>query len=312
MLQWRVLFSDLSMSPGPSFMRPSVQSPSPPGSTPEAEGEAEPDGGTSLQGVVLITGGSEGIGLELARLFAKRGHHILIVARDETRLRAARSDIETSLARSDVKIHICAQDLTAPDAVLQLERYVKTQKLYVDYLVNNAGMGLSGKFVKQQEQEIEHLITLNMTAATQLTRAFLPPMLARNRGGVLMVSSLAGFVPGAYQAAYYASKAYVNSLTQALAHEHRNTKLRICALTPGAVKTAFHAKMGAEYAPYLQALGMIAPAYVALWGIWGFRLGFTIIVPGLMNIISMLALRFTPHIITVPIMGWLLKTKKRR
>lgn len=137
-------------------------------------------------------------------------------------------------------------------------------------------------------------------------------MRLRGRGGILNVASLGGYTPGPYQAAYYASKAYVISLTEAIAVETAGEGVRLCALAPGPVNTRFHERMGAESALYR---GLVLPASarsVARAGYLGLMLGLRVVVPGLINPFLALALRIMPHRIMVPIVGWLLKPRETR
>jgi hypothetical protein len=181
--------------------------------------------------------------------------------------------------------------------------------LYADILVNNAGMGLGGPFAEQDSARLDALVRLNIGALTALTRRFLPDMLRRARGGVLNIASLGGLLPGPYQAAYYASKAYVVSLTEALAHENAGCGVRICAATPGPVATGFHAKMGVGNANYLKLQSVMnanSAARVIYSGFIGRR---TLIAPGVMATFNFHAIGLIPHVILVPFIGWLLKQR---
>ncbi len=135
-------------------------------------------------------------------------------------------------------------DVTATDAIATIEAALAAHGAYADVLVNSAGIGLSGPFHAHAPEDVVRLIDLNVRALTQLTRHFLPGMRVRGRGGILNVASLGGYTPGPNQAAYYASKAYVLSLTEAIAAETAGEGVRVCALAPGPVNTAFHARMG--------------------------------------------------------------------
>ncbi len=149
-------------------------------------------------------------------------------------------------------------DVTTPDAVAKIEAALAAHGAYADVLVNNAGMGLAGPFHAHPPDDVLRLIDLNVRALSHLTRHFLPGMRVRGRGGILNVASLGGYAPGPNQAVYYASKAYVLSLTEAIAAETAGEGVRVCALAPGPVNTMFHARMGAENAFYrlLRAAGL--------------------------------------------------------
>jgi uncharacterized protein len=254
---------------------------------------------------VVVTGGSEGIGLALAREFAKAGHDLLLVARDSERLTAAAK----SLGDAAVAAHSLSADLATVEGCAAVEAKLAELGTYCDILVNNAATGLSGPLAEQPLADLAQLADLNVRAVTDLTRRFLPGMLARGRGGVLNVASLGGFVPGPNQAAYYASKAYVISLTRALAHECAGQGVRISALLPGPVATPFHARMGAEHSYYLSLLGVMSPERVGRAGYRGFQWGRTLIYPGALNHFNAVALRVIPGSFIVPVLGWMLKRR---
>jgi short-subunit dehydrogenase len=135
-------------------------------------------------------------------------------------------------------------------------------------------------------------------------------MRVRGRGGIINLASLGSYAPGPYQAVYYASNAYVISLSEAVASETAGEGVRVCALAPGPVNTGFHARMGAERSFYRTLVFSSSPEAVAAAGYRGFALGFRVIVPGLLNPVLALAMRIVPHRIVIPIVGWLLKPRK--
>ncbi|MEL7543021.1 MAG: SDR family oxidoreductase [Pseudomonadota bacterium] len=260
-----------------------------------------------LEPVVCITGGSDGIGLALAQQFARDGHALLLVARDPSRLEMARRKIVREVPEAVVHLHHV--DLRDAENRRGLEAHAATLGFYVDVLVNAAGSGLSGPFLSHSAPNIDDLITLNMTALTDLCRKLLPGMMVRGRGGILNVSSLAGEVPGPFQAAYYASKSYVTSLGAALAHEMSGHGVRITTLAPGAVDTTFHDRMGAEGSFYLVAFGRQSPVKVAEAGYRGFLRWRRFVVPGIVHKFNALALHLAPDVIAVPFMGFLLRRR---
>ncbi|MGF1620621.1 MAG: SDR family NAD(P)-dependent oxidoreductase [Rhodomicrobiaceae bacterium] len=266
-----------------------------------ALGEAE-----GRQPVCIITGASEGIGRYLANEFAQAGHRLLLIARSGGALENAATELRRDY---DAQVFTVAIDLTAPGCLERIEAALQENGLYADVLVNNAAFGLGGLFAEQAPDRLEDLCRLNMEILTLLTRAYLPAMLARARGGVLNVASLGGLLPGPYQAAYYASKAYVVSLTEALAHENAGRGVRISAAAPGPVATRFHERMGASSALYL-TLQRVMPAEDAARIIYsGYAGRRTIIVPGLLASFNAFAVRYIPHIILVPFIGWFLKRR---
>jgi len=275
-----------------------------------AKPSAEPSAGLAapVAPITVVTGGSEGIGLALAHRFAKAGDHVAIVARNPERLARAASELRAAGA-TVVEI---AADVTAPDTPAVIDAALAARGYYADVLINNAGIGLSGAFADEPEAAIERAMATNVTALTRLTRHMLPAMLNRRRGGILNVASMGGFMPGPYQALYYASKAYVLSLTEALAFEAAGNGVRIAVLAPGPVETRFHARMGAERARYRTLMHAMSPARVAGFGYWGFRVGRRVIVPGFVWPVVALAARITPHVLLNPMMAWLLYTEPRQ
>ena len=261
-----------------------------------------------LRPLVVVTGGSEGIGFELARRFAANGHDVMLVARRREVLEQAAASIRSQYR---VNVALVPVDVTADDAINKIEAGLAMHGAYADVLVNSAGTGLSGPFHGHPPEAVLGLLDLNVRALTLLTRHFLPGMRARGRGGVLNVASLGGYVPGPNQAAYYASKAYVLSLTEAVAAETAGEGVRICALAPGPVNTKFHARMGAENALYRKLVPPASARSVARMGYLGFVLGLRVTVPGLLNPFLAVALRVLPHRIVIPIVGLLLRTGQR-
>jgi short-subunit dehydrogenase len=256
-----------------------------------------------LAPAVVVTGASRGIGRALAGRFASAGHGVVLIARNQDEVSEAAAEIARATGVSAVPV---ALDVTHPDAPLRIDAALAAHGLYMDVLINNAGMGLAGRFDDQAESDLAVLAALNVAVPTRLMHHALGPMLARGRGGVLNVGSLGGFVPGPYQAAYYASKAYLGSLTEAVAHEVRGRGVRVAVLAPGPVETAFHAKMRAESALYRTLMPSLNAETVAARAYRGYMLGQTVIVPGLVPWAFSLALRVLPHIVSVPLVASLL------
>jgi short-subunit dehydrogenase len=257
-----------------------------------------------LQPAVVVTGGSRGIGLSLAERFLKSGRKTAIVARDAAGLQEAAAALKSSTG-ADVTTIRC--DVTDADALNVITEALKREGLYIDILVNNAGLGLAGSFVDHSEAELSRLVALNIESVTRLTRAALPPMLVRRQGGILNVASLGAVIPGPNQAAYYASKAYVVSLTEAIASEVWGQGVRVSALLPGPVTTEFHEAMGAERSLYRYLLPPMSPERVARSAYRQFMFGNRVIVPGISNMFFYVALKLLPHAVTVPMMFWLLR-----
>jgi short-subunit dehydrogenase len=257
-----------------------------------------------LKPAVVITGGSRGIGFALAWRFLQAGRETVIVARDATRLTEAAAALLIATGVEPPQI-VC--DVTRHDAFEIITSKLRQAGFYLDVLVNNAGAGLAGPFLTHAPDDISRLISLNIETVTRLTRAALPNMLARQRGGILNVSSLGGHVPGPNQAVYYASKAYVLSLTEAVAKEVAWQGVRVAAVLPGPVETNFHKDMGAEASLYRILLPSLTPEATARSAYRGFMLGRRVIVPGLLNNVLFLTLKLLPHALTVPIVSLLLR-----
>jgi short-subunit dehydrogenase len=259
-----------------------------------------------LSPAVVITGATQGIGKCLAEEFARDGHTLVLVARDETRLAAtARALAETHGV--DVKLFAC--DLGTTESCAALDNALRRFGLYPDILVNNAALMTAGFFQDAEPAKLRQIVDLNVHAVVDLTRRFLPGMLARGRGGVLNVASVEGFMPVPYQATYAAAKAFVLSFTRALAYETMGTGVRVSALAPGATTTTLHAKAGAEYSRYVYLFPVMAPEDVARIGYRGFKRGRKVIVTGWFNRLAVFARRLTPDFALVPFMGWLFRVR---
>lgn len=259
-----------------------------------------------LAPVTIVTGASEGIGRALANRFARAGHRLLLIARREALLRQAAMDIE---ARFGVKVATLALDITRADAPQEIDRKLSEIGGYAHILVNNAGIGLSGPLSEHPREDLLALINLNVAALSALMHHVLPGMQRRGCGGVLNVASLGGYAPGPWQAAYYASKAYVLSLSEAAAYEVSGDGVRVCAVAPGPVNTGFHRRMLAESAFYRRLLLPLQPETVAFWAYYALKLGLRVIVPGIINMLLAVCLRLLPHRIVMPFVGWLLRRR---
>jgi short-subunit dehydrogenase len=262
-----------------------------------------------LSPVTVVTGASRGIGRALARRFAEAGHDVVLIARNAVPLEDAAAEIACTFP---VKTYAIALDITRPDAPDALEQQLARRGLYLDVLVNNAGVGLAGPFAEHDPAQVMQLLDLNIAALTRLMHHALPGMLARARGGILNVASLGGLAPGPYQSVYYASKAYVISLSEAVGYETAGSGVRLSVLAPGPVDTGFHAAMGAEHAFYRQLLLAQSPGAVARSAYRGYVLGCRLVVPGLINKVMAVALRLLPHTLLSPLLGWLFRPRAER
>jgi short-subunit dehydrogenase len=262
-----------------------------------------------LKPVVVVTGASRGIGCAIARRFAKAGCDVALLARGLDPLCEAAAAIEHDFAVTALTLPI---DITGANAPKTIDAKLAERGFYIDVLVNSAGVGLSGRFEEHGPEVVEHLLELNVVALTRLMHHVLPGMLGRARGGILNVASLGGLVPGPYQAAYYASKAYVISLTEAAAAENKGRGVRFTAAAPGPVNTGFHALMDSEWSFYRLLIPPLSPERTANSAYRGYVLGFRVVVPGLMNKLMWPALRVLPHRLLLPLIGWLLHPRAER
>ena len=244
-----------------------------------------------MKQTVLITGASGGIGLELAKVFAREGFDLCLVARDAQKLGQIQKDLS---AEHSVSVQIIAKDLASPSAAEELFDEVRKRPLSVDILVNNAGVGSFGAFAETELSTHEQLMFLNMVSLTQLTRLFLGPMIDKKYGKILNVASTAAFQPGPLMAVYYASKAYVLHLSEALSNELKGTGITVTALCPGATRTGFQerANMGGSK---LFRSGVMDSKTVAEQGYRDLMRGKTISIPGLKNKLLAFSTRLTPR-----------------
>ena len=187
----------------------------------------------------LITGGSSGIGYELARLFARDGYNLLLVARTEADLQQRCHELRSEF---NVEASYIAKDLFQPEAPFELYGEVQRRGLRIEALVNDAGQGQYGLFAESDIHRQLDLIQLNVSALTVLTYLFLKDMIARNSGKILNLASIASQLPGPWQAVYHATKAYVLSFTEAVRSELKDSNIHITALQPGATDTDFFNK----------------------------------------------------------------------
>ena len=190
-----------------------------------------------MKQTALITGASNGIGLELARIHAKRGGNLVLVARSQDKLNQLADELRAQY--HNIQITVIAQDLAMPHAAQSVFAQTEQLGIQVDILINNAGFGGHGRFFERELPKEQQMIQLNITTLTELTHLYLQGMVARRSGKILNVSSTASFMPGPLQAVYYATKAYVTSFSQAVAEEVREFGISVTALCPGAVATDF-------------------------------------------------------------------------
>lgn len=243
-------------------------------------------------GTALITGASGGIGLELARLFARNGYNLALVARNHDKLHAIADELETA---HKIQVKYCSKDLAVSSTPEEILESIRSEMIEIDVLVNNAGFGWYGEFSQMDLADALEMIQVNITALTHLTRLLLPDMMRRNRGKILNVASMAAFQPGPLMAVYYATKAYVLSLSQALAEELAGTGVTITALCPGPTPTGFGKRAGIGDKKILGGLLSTDVQFVARIGYEGLMKGKHVIIPGKLNWLGTELERFLPR-----------------
>ena len=249
---------------------------------------------------VLITGASAGIGLELARLFAADGYGLVLVARSRGRLEEVAAELK---AAHSVEARVLAKDLSRPEAAEEVHGEVSAAGLRIDVLVNNAGVGAYGLFVETDWERDLEMLRLNVMALTALTKQFARDMAARHAGRILNVASTAAFQPGPMMAVYYATKAYVLSLSEAVNDELRGQGVTVTAFCPGPTRSGFQAAAGMERARMFR-LSVMDSASVARIGYRAVMAGKPVAIAGFLNRIVAFSVRFAPRRLVTRISRW--------
>jgi hypothetical protein len=253
---------------------------------------------SSNRPLALVTGASGGLGAELARELARRGHDLVLAARGVAPMETLAAELQALGAAATV----IATDLGKPGAAATLAHDIASRGLVVDVLVNNAGLGALGRFDRIDAARIGEVVQVNIVALTELTRLLLPGMVVRGRGKIMLVASIAGFQPGPRMAVYFASKAYVLSLGEALAYELRRTGVGVTVMCPGATATNFFDVAGANNTIMAGRFRrMMRADDVARLGCRGLAAGRRVVITGAMNKLLAFAGRFAPHRISLPV-----------
>lgn len=248
--------------------------------------------GAGRRPAALVTGGSGGIGLELARLLARDGYDLHLVARGASELERVARELR---AKHGVEVETIAVDLADPAVPRRIHDALLVRGVALDVLVNNAGFGLAGPLAEADTERTLEMIQVNIAALTELTRLVLPGMLDRGRGRILNVASTAAFQPGPLMAVYYASKAYVLSFTEAVAEEVRGSGVTLTALCPGPTHTGFAERAGMRQSRLFSSLVVGDAARVARAGYRGMQRGRRVVIPGVINQLVAFGNRFAPR-----------------
>ena len=225
----------------------------------------------------LITGATSGIGWELSKVFGKHGHNLLIIGRNEEKLKSIRDELP-----KEIEIITLKGDLKDATFIERIKKMVEKEDIFIEFLVNNAGLGSFGEFQYIDKDVDLNMIDINVRALTHLTKIFLPDMIKKNSGGVMNLCSTAAFSPGPYMTVYYATKAYVLSFTEGIKEEVSGKNIKISAISPGPTKTAFQSTAKVKKAEFAKKT-LMKPEEVAEISYKEFMKGKTVVVPGLNN-----------------------------
>ena len=239
----------------------------------------------------LVTGASAGLGVDFARLLARDGFDLVLVARNQQALEKLAAELSTT---HGVRAQVMPANLGDPAAPRGLFDALQENGTIIDFLVNNAGFGSQGKFADADETTQLQIVQVNVTALTHLTRLFLPGMLARRRGRIMNVASTAAFIPGPLMAVYYATKAYVLSFSEAIDDELRRTPVTVTAVCPGPTATEFH-KRGNIHKTRLFQGSLMDSATVARIGYEATLKGRRVVITGAGNRLMIAAAKFVPR-----------------
>jgi short-subunit dehydrogenase len=242
----------------------------------------------------LITGASSGIGYELAKVLAKNGHDLVLVARRLEKLNELKTEIET---KYQVQVDVLGLDLSVLGAAEKVKAYTQERNVSIDYLVNNAGFGDYGLFQENDWKKQEDMIVLNINALTHLTRVFLTEMSSRNSGKILNVASTAAFQPGPFMSVYFATKAYVLSFSEALRAELMGTNISVTTLCPGPTQSEFQSAAGIQGVELFDNSKTPSSAALALFGYQAMMKNKGVVIHGFTNKLTVFLNRVLPRTI---------------
>lgn len=240
----------------------------------------------------LITGASNGIGLELAKIHAAQGDNLVLVARSAARLQELKHELEST---RNVTVHTLAMDLSERDAAFTVYKAVAQQGIQIDYLINNAGFGDFGLFADADWAKTQQMIDLNISALTQFAKLYGAEMVKRGSGKIMNVASTAAFQSGPTMAVYYATKAYVLSFSEAIDNEMRPFGVTVTALCPGATESGFQSAAAMEESKLVKGRKLPSSAEVAQYGYKAMMNGKTVAIHGMLNAIMANSVRFMPR-----------------
>lgn len=239
----------------------------------------------------LITGSSNGIGYELAKVHAEKGGNLVLVSRSKNKLDELKKELEE---KHNIKVYTIRKDLSVQGSAKEVYDELEQQNIQVNYLINNAGVGCIGLFAESEWERQEKMINLNIISLTHLTRLFLTDMIKQGSGKIMNVASTASFQPGPTMAVYFATKAYVLSFSEALNNEVRGSGLTVTALCPGSTESGFHAAAISDNRQ-LKSRKLPSSRHIAEYGYRAMMKGKSVAIPGLKNQIMATSIRFLPR-----------------
>ena len=242
--------------------------------------------------IALVTGGSGGIGYELAKCVAKDGYDLILVARSADKLKQIAQDFSDSF---QIEVHIIQQDLSLQGAAKKVYDEASDIEGNVEILINDAGFATFGPFTETELESELAMMQLNMIALTHLTKLFLSDMVESGSGKIMNVASTAAFQPGPLMAVYYATKAYVLSYSEAIAEELDGTGVSVTALCPGPTETGFQSRADMEDSKLVSGRDIMSAEEVAKTGYRAMMNGKRVFIPGTMNKIMAASIRFAPR-----------------
>jgi uncharacterized protein len=252
----------------------------------------------------LITGASSGIGFELAYIHASKGDNLVLVARNEERLKELKVTLEKQFC---INVYIIAKDLSLPNSPQEVFDETNNHHIQIDYLINNAGRGDYGYFKDTDWDKEFKMIQLNVVALTHLTKLYVNQMLVRKEGKILNIASVAAFQPGPKMAVYFATKSFVLNFSEAIHQEVSKHGITVTTLCPGPTNTGFFDAAGMSKIPFFNQNNLPIAKDVALCGYQAMMKGKQVVIHGFVNKIMVFLVRFTPRTWVVKIAALMMK-----
>jgi short-subunit dehydrogenase len=251
-----------------------------------------------MKNTALITGASNGIGLELAKVHASKGGDLVLVARNKSKLDELKTELEKQYK---ILVYIIGKDLSAFNSAQEVYDETTKENIQIDFLINNAGIGVFGMFAETDWNKELQTINLNITTLTQFTKLYLKDMVKRKSGKIMNVASTAAFQSGPTMAVYYATKAYILSFSEAVDDEVSDKGVTVTSLCPGATESGFQAAAAMEESNVVKGKKLPTSREVAVYGYAAMMKGKTVAIHGLMNYLMANSVRFLPRALVVKI-----------